>query len=144
MSRVLRIWYSTRSSIVNKDKSNSSKLECQKVSKKRYSRVSTRVSKYLLSTLVGMAGEFRIHSVYEIYKPIFLPWISCHILWVLKLTKPFEEYLTLLTSLVYSFLNWIRYWSTVCLIFLYTPLIFLEIRVIIKILKNPCCALNVD
>ena len=27
---------------------------------------------------------------------------------------------------------------TVCLIFLYTPLIFLEIRVIIKILKNPC------
>ena len=34
--------------------------------------------------------------------------------------------------------------STVCLIFLYTPLIFLEIRVIIKILKNPCYPINVD
>ena len=33
---------------------------------------------------------------------------------------------------------------TVCLIFLYTPLIFLEIRVIIKILKNPCYPINVD
>ena len=51
MSRVLRIQYSTCSNIDKKDKSNLSKLKCQKVSKKRYSRVSTRVSKYSLSTL---------------------------------------------------------------------------------------------
>ena len=39
---------------------NSSKLECQKVSKKRYSRVSTRVSKYSLSPLVNTNVVARI------------------------------------------------------------------------------------
>ena len=40
--------------------------------------------------------------------------------------------------------NDMQFVSTVCLIFLYTPLIFLEIREIIKILKNPCYPINVD
>ena len=59
-------------SIVNEDKSNSSKLECQKVSKKRYSRVSTRVSKYSLSTLIcTFLVEIIIFSQYHfIFRPI--------------------------------------------------------------------------